>query len=107
MNEDANIQFLRLMQRAVWGEGGQTIDVSVVACAEVDIVGVAFRDEGGVVVGEGERVGGRTFESACQEADSESLVRRIINGLRVIGVEGRADTRGAQLVFEGRATIGA
>lgn len=66
MNEDANIQFLRLMQRSVWREGWQAIDVSVATYAEVDIVGVTFRDEGGVVMGEGERVGCSIFESRCQ-----------------------------------------
>ena len=55
--------------------------------------------------GERERVDRLALESACQKADCKSLVGRIVDGLRVFGVEGRAYTRGTQLVFEGWAPI--
>lgn len=42
MYEDTNIRFLCLMQRSVWGEDGQAIDVAIVANAEVDIISIAF-----------------------------------------------------------------
>ena len=57
-------------------------------------------------MGERERIGSRVLECASKETDRKSLVGRINDGLWVIGIEGGADTRGAQLVFEGWATIG-